>query len=177
MPLHKLTEEQRRFAEDNHNLVYAFLRQRGLDDDYYDVAVMGYLMAVQQYHEQEHLRKFAFSTIAYKAMKSSVYKCIRREPLPPVSLDMPIGDSGGLTLRDCVPAPDDAFEAIFAREEAKRALALCTERERRYFAWIYQGFTFKEIASLDGIPINTAGTRISRSRVKTRARAKEGIRV
>lgn len=35
-----LTEEQRRFAEQNHNLVYKFLHQHGLSiDEYYDIVI------------------------------------------------------------------------------------------------------------------------------------------
>ena len=38
-----------RFAEKNHKLVYAFLQEQRYDDDYYDLAVMGYLRAVERY--------------------------------------------------------------------------------------------------------------------------------
>ena len=38
-----LTEEQRRFAEQNHALVYKFLHQHGLSvDEYYDIVVFGF---------------------------------------------------------------------------------------------------------------------------------------
>ena len=39
-----------RFAEKNHKLVYAFLQERRYDPgEYYDLAVMGYLRAVERY--------------------------------------------------------------------------------------------------------------------------------
>ena len=42
-----LTEEQRHFAAENHNLIYTYLWDRRLEvDDYYDIAVFGYLRAV-----------------------------------------------------------------------------------------------------------------------------------
>ena len=45
-----LTEEQRQFAAENHNLIYKYLWDRRLEiDDYYDIAVFGYLRAVKRY--------------------------------------------------------------------------------------------------------------------------------
>ena len=45
-----LNEEQRRFATENHNLVYAFLNEKGLsEDEYYDVVIFGYLYAVNDF--------------------------------------------------------------------------------------------------------------------------------
>ena len=45
-----LTDEQRQFAAENHNLIYKYLWDRRLEiDDYYDIAVFGYLRAVKRY--------------------------------------------------------------------------------------------------------------------------------
>ena len=42
-----MTEEQRRYAAENHDLIYRFLREKGWSvDEYYDVAAFGYLTAV-----------------------------------------------------------------------------------------------------------------------------------
>lgn len=68
-PLSPLTEEQRRFAEQHHGLVYAFLRETGHSAaDYYDAAVLGFLQAVQRYLTQPWLRRCAFPTVAWRAM-------------------------------------------------------------------------------------------------------------
>ena len=61
-----------RFAEKNHKLVYAFLQEQRYDGDYYDLAVMGYLRAVERYCSHAHLRRFSFSTVAYRAMQQSI---------------------------------------------------------------------------------------------------------
>ena len=48
-----------RFAEKNHKLVYAFLQEQRYDPgDYYDLAVMGYLRAVERYCSHAYLRRF-----------------------------------------------------------------------------------------------------------------------
>ena len=72
-PLSPLTEEQRRFAEQHHGLVYAFLRETGHSAaEYYDAAALGFLQAVQRYLTQPWLRRYAFPTVAWRAMGRGV---------------------------------------------------------------------------------------------------------
>ena len=69
-----------RFAEKNHKLVYAFLQEQRYDPgEYYDLAVMGYLRAVERYCSHAHLRRFSFSTVAYRAMQQSIVSWKRGE--------------------------------------------------------------------------------------------------
>jgi RNA polymerase sigma-70 factor (ECF subfamily) len=68
-----LTMEQSAYAEEHHNLIYAFLHKHGYSvDEYYDVVAFGYLRAVQRYLEHEELRIYAFSTIVFAAMRSEM---------------------------------------------------------------------------------------------------------
>ena len=47
--LRPMTQEERDFAEQHHDLVIDFLRYRRLPmDEFYDVVIFGYLSAVQQ---------------------------------------------------------------------------------------------------------------------------------
>ena len=56
--LHPLTEEQKAFAESNHNLVYRFLYRKNYSvEEYYNVVILDYVMACQMYLEREDLRK------------------------------------------------------------------------------------------------------------------------
>jgi len=49
-----MTQEERDFAEQHHDLVIDFLRYRRLPmDEFYDVVIFGYLSAVQQYFRNE----------------------------------------------------------------------------------------------------------------------------
>ena len=69
-----------RFAEKNHKLVYAFLQEQRYDPgEYYDLAVMGYLNAVERYCSHAYLRRFSFSTVAYRAMQQSIVSWKRGE--------------------------------------------------------------------------------------------------
>lgn len=68
-----LTPEQSDFAAEHHNYVYSFLAKRFLsEDEFYDIAIFGYLRAVRNYCERPELQKYKFSTIAYNSMRSAV---------------------------------------------------------------------------------------------------------
>ena len=68
-----LTPKERRFAEEHHNLIYAFLNAERLPEDlYYDIAAFGYLRAVCKYSDDPRLRHYAFSTIAWRNMRSEI---------------------------------------------------------------------------------------------------------
>lgn len=73
-----MTDEQRKLAEENHNLVYAFLKANNLpEDQYYDVIIFGLLCAVQEYCENPGLKRYKFSTVAWKKMNRELY-CHRK---------------------------------------------------------------------------------------------------
>ena len=74
-----LTEEQRRVAEENHNLVYEFLHKNHLaESEYYDVVVFGYLQGVQDYCEKPALHRYTLSTVAWKKMQCKLNDHYRR---------------------------------------------------------------------------------------------------
>lgn len=71
----KMTEEQRRLAEENHNLIYGFLNEYKLDDeDFYDLASIGLCKAAIKY---DNNRKEKFSTFAYVCMNNEVKRYYR----------------------------------------------------------------------------------------------------
>ena len=75
-----LTPEQRDYAAKHHGLVYKFLNNNRLpEDEFYDVVIFGYLRAVRRYHTVSYLRKYAFSTIAWQAMHSDLFKYRRAQ--------------------------------------------------------------------------------------------------
>lgn len=75
-----LTDEQRQFAAENHNLIYKYLWDRRLEiDDYYDIAVFGYLRAVKRYLTEPWLRRYQFSTVAWHAMRQNIASFHRAE--------------------------------------------------------------------------------------------------
>lgn len=103
--LSPLTEEERIFAEENHDVISWCLKLEGRDyDENYSIAVFGYLKAVKRWFAREELHKYSFKTIARWAIKSYLYceaeKSFRR--IQTISLETPIGDENGLTLMDVI---------------------------------------------------------------------------
>ena len=72
--LRPMTQEERDFAEQHHNLVIDFLRYRRLPmDEFYDVVIFGYLSAVQQYIRNPPAG-VNFKAMAFRAMKDAVLR-------------------------------------------------------------------------------------------------------
>ena len=70
----RMTDEQRKMAEQNHNLIYGFLNNNNLDEEeYYGMAAIGLCKAVMSY---DHKRG-KLSTLANKCMKNEVIRYIK----------------------------------------------------------------------------------------------------
>ena len=76
-----LTPEQVCFATKNHRLIFRFLNIQQLSkEEYYDIAVFGYLKAVRDYYSRIELRQYAFSTICWRYMSREIYNYHIGEP-------------------------------------------------------------------------------------------------
>lgn len=75
----KLTKEQQKLVEDNHNLIYSYLHKRHLPvdstSDFYGDAALGLCTAA---HIYDASLGFKFSVIAYKAMENEVNYTLRK---------------------------------------------------------------------------------------------------
>ena len=122
----KLTERQRLFATEHHNVLENFLQSRGLDfDDYYDVVVFKFLKAVKQYDECERLQRQAFADIAASFMQMAVDNHRRalkeqRENVFVLSLDYEPKNREGLMFSDRIAdTRTDIWDAICDRLDAE----------------------------------------------------------
>jgi RNA polymerase sigma-70 factor, ECF subfamily len=67
------------------------------------------------------------------------------------------------------PAPVDEEEGMIERDQARRALAGLSPAERRLLSQAYfYGWTAREIAEADGIPLGTVKTRLRTALIKLR---------
>jgi RNA polymerase sigma-70 factor (ECF subfamily) len=150
-----LTLEEQTFAAEHHDLVHRYLRQRHLsEDDFYDVVIFRYLRAVRQYLERESLRQYAFSTIAYHAMDSSVghyYESRNRKKhkATVLSLDYPMGGNETLRFGDTVA---DARVDIDAEVRVKQFFNSVDDRERGMLFMRARGYSVREIAKRHAVP-------------------------
>lgn len=79
--LQPLTDFERKHAAENHNLVYGFLNRYGYSlENFYDIAIFGYLKAVQIYNRREDLRsKYTFPFISWKYMRAEIGNYFKME--------------------------------------------------------------------------------------------------
>lgn len=109
-----MSQAQQLFAEEHHNLVYAFLKEKKLpEDEYYDVVIFGYLQAVMDYTSQGESSRFSFATIAWRKMESRLadhfrHQASTKRAAPTVSLNA-VMDEVGLSLSDMLSATDESF--------------------------------------------------------------------
>ena len=73
----RLNEEQRKLAEDNHNLIYFVLDKYGWSvEDYYGLAAIALCKAAHNYDPE---RRTAFSTYSVRAIKNEILSDKRKE--------------------------------------------------------------------------------------------------
>lgn len=144
-----MTQEEREFAEQKHNLVIDFLRCKCIPmEDFYDIVIFGYLSAVQQYFRNPPTG-VEFKAMAFRAMKDSVlrdreYKSRAKRCGYTVSLD----DTGS-TLTD---PRQDTERQIEGKALLKQVVSMATPREAKIIRLLVDGFALHEAARFLKIP-------------------------
>ena len=104
--LRPLSAEAQELARQNIRTVAGFLAHHRLSDDWYDVVIFRYLLTVQNWLDRPELHRYAFSTIAWRAMPravSTARRMLGRRPRA-VSRAAPGPGADGITLGDTVTA-------------------------------------------------------------------------
>lgn len=149
-----LTEYEREYAERNHNLIYAFLRWYGYSlESCYDIAVFGYLKAVQIYNRREDLRKkYSFSFIGWQYMRAEMgndtrmKKAKRRKPWEAVaSLDAKYAETE--SLYNCIGIAGEGSPELQLLEWERLAefWGNLSHTQRKIAEMKYEGYRNKEI--------------------------------
>ena len=147
--LRPMTQEEREFAEQKHDLVIDFLRYRHLPmDDFYDIVIFGYLSAVQQYFRNPPAG-VAFEAMAVRAMKDSIlregeYHTRAKRSGVTVSLD-----DAGSTLTD---PKQNTERQVEGKALLEQAASVATPREARIIGLLLDGFVLREAAQRLKIP-------------------------
>ena len=161
--LRPMTNEEREFAEQKHDLVIDFLRCKRLPaDDYYDVVIFGYLSAVQQYFRNPPAG-VAFKAMAFRAMKDSVlrdgeYNARAKRCGRTVSLDVTTPD----------PRQDTELQ-IERKALLERAVSVATPREASIIHLLIDGFALHEAAHHLRMPRSDAVTYMENFYCRARA--------
>lgn len=170
--IHELTPQQQLYASEHHNLVYKFLHKRGLSiEEYYDVVIFGYLLAVQEYMEKPALSRFSFTTIAWRKMCDCVAKEWNYRHCPKRSAHLePLDEEGDFAdLDDLLPNRMQSIaESLDNQELVLRLLSHLTPKEKEVVRLKAEGYTYREISEHCKITIYGVGNRFYRLRRRLR---------
>lgn len=139
--LRPMTQEERDFAEQHHDLVIDFLRYRRLPmDEFYDVVIFGYLSAVQQYFRNPPAG-VKFKAMAFRAMKDSIlrdgeYNACAKRCAYIISLD-------DMNVQD---PKQDTERQIEDKALLEQVVSVATPKEAKIISFLMDGFALREAA-------------------------------
>ena len=100
-----LTDEERRFAEEHHDLMYLYMRTHDLDiEEWYDILIIPYLQAVKKYYQYEKLQKLRFEQVFFRTLdnaRGNYYRDMNRQKRKP---------EGGIYSYDALLEDGNTFE-------------------------------------------------------------------
>jgi len=152
-----LTEQQRKLAEENHNLIYSFLQKYHLPvEDWYGVAAIGFCKAIMKY--KEGVSKF--STFAYRCMFTAVMHEKRKEKaekaIPSYQIlyyqsEFDAGNDGDtINYIDTIPSLDDVEGDALAKVIFEEFFDTLKPQHRTIFRMFQGGYTQREIGNVVG---------------------------
>lgn len=147
----KLTEDQRKLVEENHNLIYDYLWKKNLSiEEYYGLAAIGLCKAAITYDSG----KAAFSTYAYMCISNEIGCCLRKyyadkyipdELIGSLQYIVELGDNG-VTLEDCIGDVIDVEEEAIINDTLDKFYSRLNDDERLILSLHHAGYKQKEIA-------------------------------
>ena len=169
--LESLSEYEKKEAERNHNLVYAFLRTYNYSiDEFYNIAVMGFLRGIQVYNRREDLRnKYNQTFICWKYMRAEMGNHFRTEQAQKrgateriISLDAEYSEAENLYN---LVGEKSAEEELLEAELLNDILENLSEIQRNILKMKLEGFKSKEVYLLLEISSSTFYKEMNRIKV------------
>jgi len=159
--LEKLTEEEKKLAEENHNLVYAFLHTYKYSvEKYYSAVIFGYLKGIQVYNRREDLRKkYDIPFICWQYMRSEIGNNFRtettqkRKPME-IILSLDADYAAEENLYNCISGKSFE-EEVLEVETVLELLEKLSEVQRKIAEMKIEGYGNKEIFLLLEMPEST----------------------
>jgi len=148
MKIAYITDKERRFIEENHDMVYRFMSRFRLDEnEYYGIVIEGLIKAVQDYLGNVDLvNRYAFSTIAFRRMKTCVYNHKTRENRQKRKPKYGLYSFDAMkNFNDCIGDIDVAFEEKLLEIELA---SIMTMEQLRLAELLLLGFAKKDIVSI-----------------------------
>ena len=157
----KLTEEEKKLAEENHNLTYAYLHTYGYSIEiYYNVVIFGYLKGIQVYCRREDLQKrYDLPFICWQYMRAELgnqFKTETRQKRKPMEsvLSLDADYATDENFYNCVGGKS-AEDEVIEEETASELLEKLSEVQRKIAEMKMDGYGNKEIFLLLEMPEST----------------------
>lgn len=150
--LRPLTEEERKFSEENYHLIMDFLKKSKLDaEEFFDIVVFDFLLSVEKYLSNPQLQaKCSFEAVSYMYMKRAVFVHFRKQKAQKRSTE-----AGADVILNGDPMDIyitmETTSNIEYREMVKQIENGLTEEQRKIFSDKVEGYSLKEIADNHGI--------------------------
>lgn len=162
-----MTKEAQILVEENHNLIYSYLKEMRLNvDEYYDLAAIGLCKAAIIFDKSFG---YQFSTLAYFCMRNEVLQEMRHTGKGVTPLLIIDDEEKGLdsVLTDNFESVEDiTMLKLHVQSFLKRASPL----QRDIIHLVASGYSQTEIARM----LHVSQTKISRSLIKFRLIKEEG---
>lgn len=145
--LRPMTQEERDFAEQRHDLVIDFLRYKHLPmDDFYDIVIFSYLSAVQQYFRNPPAG-VEFKAMAFRAMKDAVLRDGEYHARAKRS-----GVTVGLDDVELTDPRQDTERRVESKALLEQVASVATPKEARIIDLLINGFALHEAARFLKMP-------------------------
>ena len=149
--LRPMTQEERDFAEQRHDLVIDFLRYKHLSmNDFYDIVIFGYLAAVQQYIRNPPIG-VNFKAMAFRAMKDAVLREGEYH-----TRAKRFGVTVGLDDVELADPRQDTERRVEGKALLEQVVNVATPREARIINLLIDGFALHEAARFLKMPKGAA---------------------
>lgn len=153
--LRKLTPSEKDLASDNYHLIRRFLKLSKLNpEEFFDIVVFEFLLAVEIYLSDEELRKnFCFEAVSYMYMRRAVYshfreqKALKRSPVSGSDISF---EETNAYIADSICNMEN-FSLLEYKEAIKQIESSLTAEQRKIFRDKLKGYSLKEIAENIGI--------------------------
>ena len=166
----KLTEEQKKLVEENHNLIYWFAKKYHVPiEEYYDVLAQGLCMAAYHYDPS----KCSFSTYAYLCMNTEMHveyrKTLRKSEIPQGNI---FHYENAWQLSDLIPTNEKTENKVIDRISYENLISLLNDilndKDKEVLTHILNGLTMREIAKIEGTSHQAIHNRMKKIRDKVK---------
>ena len=166
----KLTEEQKKLVEENHNLIYWFANKYHINlEDYYDILAQGLCMAAYYYDPS----KCSFSAYAYLVMNTEMHKehrkTLRKSEIPRGNI---FHYENTWELSELMPEYEKTENKVIDKISYENLTSLLNDilndKDKEVIGYILNGLTMREIAKIEGTSHQAIHNRMKKIREKVK---------